>query len=462
MKSKTKVSSLAILTSLLVACGGSGGSSTPTPTPVPQNSAPVSVIKTTQAQAQVFDNVNLSGLSSTDVDGDTLHFQWSIKSKPNQSNVTVSDVQNGTLQFIPDVIGQYVIELTVSDGKASNTSQSTIQVSNTYNIQEIGFRPSVADYSASLDKIVVVDDSSKTLNIIDRKTGIKQKIQLSAEAEVLKLSPNGKLAIIIHPNHISYIDLEKAQLITAYSNEGPFTDGFVTDDAIAYFIGQKNGQWNAKPLVKINLVTGQQETQLQNTFAKFYSESKGIYANKKNQIFYRNFGSSNQDIYSIIIDPKTANAVSVADSPYFGGYPVGDTFFLDNNQDYVYTSIGTYFYTKNLNYGGKIQLSENEKIIALNQDQAQNTSIILNILSADIPSIFDQNALKLHNFYTQYSGFGFGTTVVKTFPQISANPSYGLKLFISNENQNVGLVQIGSATLNTANLKYYIVTMPAS
>ncbi|WP_340600583.1 hypothetical protein [Acinetobacter sp. HZNU-JH01] len=147
-------------------------------------------------------------------------------------------------------------------------------------IKEISFRPELSEYSVSLDKIIAYDQSLATLNIVNRLTASTVRIPLSDSAEVIKLSPNGKRAIVIHPNHISYIDLEKGQLLKTFPNEGPYTDGFLTDQGIGFFLGVKDSQASSKGVVKLDLNNGVKDIQLDSNNFGFFSELKGIYSEK--------------------------------------------------------------------------------------------------------------------------------------------------------------------------------------
>ena len=70
--------------------------------------------------------VSLDGTSSSDGDGDTLTYAWSIQSKPELSSSTLAltDPTTATPSFTPDVVGVYVIKLVVSDGKVSSAAHT--------------------------------------------------------------------------------------------------------------------------------------------------------------------------------------------------------------------------------------------------------------------------------------------------------------------------------------------------
>lgn len=71
--------------------------------------------------------VVLDGSKSSDPDGDRLAYRWTLKSKPTGSNATISSPDNVQASFTPDVLGAYVIVLTVSDGNwTAVTTEITI------------------------------------------------------------------------------------------------------------------------------------------------------------------------------------------------------------------------------------------------------------------------------------------------------------------------------------------------
>lgn len=339
-----------------------------------------------------------------------------------------------------------------STGNHNDVIEQNVSVKT---IKEISFRPELSEYSASLDKIIAYDQSLATLNIVNRLTGTTVRIPLSDFAEVIKLSPNGKRAIVIHPNHISYIDLEKGQLLKTFPNEGPYTDGFLTDQGIGFFLGVKDSQASSKGVVKLDLNNAVKEIQLDSNNFGFFSELKGIYSEKTNKIIFTYFGVSPRDLISIDLDKTSTNAISTKDSPYHGDYPIGGKLFFDQKHEYVYSSEGTYFYAANLNYGGRIKMLQDTFIISLIQDKSVNDLRVL-------PAVYGTWEQELYSYvpgYLKYSGYGYGIVTPLNLPKINGVQSYGIKLFQTADNKTLALVQIGSSLPYAANLKYYILTL---
>jgi hypothetical protein len=78
-------------------------------------------------------SVGLDGTGSFDADGDPLSYQWSYTSRPAGSTATLTNPQQPTASFIPDLPGLYVVQLVVNDGQFDSlpdTATITIVVSN--------------------------------------------------------------------------------------------------------------------------------------------------------------------------------------------------------------------------------------------------------------------------------------------------------------------------------------------
>lgn len=128
-----------LLVILIAGCGGGGGGSAetvqgsaPTNTTPKVNAAPVASAGSSQsvvAGAQV----TLNGTASTDADGDTLAFAWTITSKPPGSGATLAGVSTPLPTFTADVAGTYVASLVVSDGKANSLPSAVTIVASVGN-----------------------------------------------------------------------------------------------------------------------------------------------------------------------------------------------------------------------------------------------------------------------------------------------------------------------------------------
>jgi chitinase len=113
--------------SLVVSDGKVSSSlSTVTITASATNAAPVANAGLVQ-NVQVGAVVTLDGSGSTDANGDTLTYNWSLTSKPQGSATAIGTPTLIKPTFTADVVGTYVATLTVNDGKTSSAS-STVAV----------------------------------------------------------------------------------------------------------------------------------------------------------------------------------------------------------------------------------------------------------------------------------------------------------------------------------------------
>ena len=76
---------------------------------------------------QVGETVRLDGSDSSDPDGDPLSYEWRFFSRPPSSRAALSTPLSVRTSFVPDVVGQYVVELTVKDGRGG-TDTDTVTI----------------------------------------------------------------------------------------------------------------------------------------------------------------------------------------------------------------------------------------------------------------------------------------------------------------------------------------------
>ncbi len=123
-------STLFIVAVLLASCGGGGeggaggGTSGPSPNvPISNiNVAPVSNAGVAQS-VLTGTTVTLDGSASSDANGDSITYQWTLSSKPIGSTAVIANASTVKPTFTADVTGSYVLSLVVNDGRLSSTAE---------------------------------------------------------------------------------------------------------------------------------------------------------------------------------------------------------------------------------------------------------------------------------------------------------------------------------------------------
>ena len=90
----------------------------------PSNKAPVPIILASQKEVLVNEEVTLDARSSSDQDGDTLEFDWSIETSLGAPDRIRGDI----ITYSWDAPGNYKVTLKVTDGNDESTTEVTIEV----------------------------------------------------------------------------------------------------------------------------------------------------------------------------------------------------------------------------------------------------------------------------------------------------------------------------------------------
>jgi hypothetical protein len=301
-----------------------------------------------------------------------------------------------------------------------------------------------------------VSAAPNLLSIVDPFTGTLRQVPLPATAKSMNLSPDGKLAAVLHEGVVSLVDLDNGSLLHSSSTNGAQTEAIVTNVGFVYLLGYTGG-WSPGPVVTvINGKTGENVTSTYNlTPNNYYSSgnARGVYSSVNRKAFWTSDSFSEINYFSL---DAGGVLTTMGRSPYYSSYSATAPLFLSANEDLIFTGGGTYFRTDTLSYVGTLNLMG---INSLSHSAAADEAIAM-ASSKDYDYSGGYPYTLIHTYessYHRYTGpLLFADTNI-ALPVIGGSQSYGMAIFHSANNNHVALVQTGGAKSNAAGLKYYAV-----
>jgi len=142
----------------LTACGGSDSTESDIESSELTNTAPVAHAGSDQA-VFVKSTVLLSGEQSSDPDGDNISYSWRLSTIPNGSLALLSSETDVAPSFVADVIGIYVVHLTVDDGQVNSETDGVEVVVTEITVGSTDGVLCDYNYNEYNDSIYVLDDS---------------------------------------------------------------------------------------------------------------------------------------------------------------------------------------------------------------------------------------------------------------------------------------------------------------
>jgi hypothetical protein len=214
---------------LAVSDGEFTSTDTATLTVGPFNHPPVGTL-TIDGSAQILVGETVTATASfTDADGDPLEFSWTLDGPDGSAATPTLSVDETRATFTPDVPGEYVISVTVSDGQKSAQAQFIVTafpiVAGTFSTEfTLTFISDVCQDALGLEAgtSIVVDMTVNQPTPSTAQLGISALIANVEEDPIASLSPSG-LAVFTGPIRLETGDPE-TPTITA---QGSITQQFV-------------------------------------------------------------------------------------------------------------------------------------------------------------------------------------------------------------------------------------------
>ena len=197
----------------------------------------------------------LDASESTDVDNDGLGFWWELTSTPSDSRIEKFEIiGNETFEFTPDVTGTYRFNLTISDGR-QGVDTAVALVHATLPVINLDFKPVDAEYSDSLDRIIVAAESPNQLIVLNPETAESTRVALNLPPTAVSVSPDGLYAAVAHDAWVTYIDLLNNTVLYEHRVMVYPNDIVLAGNGYAYIFPR-----NADEIHKVELSSGIQST----------------------------------------------------------------------------------------------------------------------------------------------------------------------------------------------------------
>ncbi len=375
---------------------------------------------------------SVDGSGSSDADGDSLSYSWTLLSSPPGSSIfSLSDTQSSTIQFTPDVRGSYQIELAVSDGNGGE-SIAVADVVASIPLTMLDYRPNDIEYSKSLDRMVLVSSRPNTLSIRDVEAETEAVVPLNLPPKVVSISPDGLYAAVGHDAWVSYVDLANAELINVFAVPANAVDIVLAGNGYIYVFPEED-QWESIYSLKVDtgvVTTDPFSSIYAGTLAKLHPDGKAIYG--------ATVGSSPSEIEKYSIVGGTAD--SFIDSPYHGEYEMCDGLWMSEDGRRIFTKCGNVFRatddpSTDMTYNGSLEGVEAVTYIT-HSSAANQVAVIPGSLWFEEEVLNDKVQFFNYEFLTYQSEVSLPEVIVGN----RSFPSRGQYVFYSADGNNVYVV----------------------
>jgi hypothetical protein len=190
------------------------------------------------------------------------------------------------------------------------------------------FRPIAAEYSLSLDRIVIISSGPERIHIYDPVTAGDREVALAKPPLSLAMSPDGSHAAVGHDGLISYVNLNTATLEKTFVISGPASNVALSPSWI--YVTPPPYYREPRPL-SVNIATAAVTPN-----DSLIPLSSGRLNTAFQAIYGQGFSFDDLNRYDVSAGPMTATANSV----YHPDYPFCGPVFFSPDETRVYNGCG--------------------------------------------------------------------------------------------------------------------------
>ena len=310
------------------------------------NTAPVANAGPDQS-VPVSSTVTLNGSASNDPDNDPLNYSWTITSKPTGSNATLSNSGAVNPNFVADLVGTYVISLTVNDG-TNNSNSDTVRITaasgNVPPVARAGANQNVpVNATVTLDGSASSDGDNDPLtyswSITSKPAGSTASLSSSTSVNpsfVADLPGTYNVMLIVNDGSINSA-ADSANIMAASNNVPPTSNAGPNQNVFVFDLVTLNGSASSDaendPLTYSWTITskpaGSSATLSSNNVSNpsFVADFEGSYTVR----LIVNDGTSDSAPDTVTVTASSSNVAPTADGGVDQNVTAGDTVNLDGS-----------------------------------------------------------------------------------------------------------------------------------
>lgn len=317
----------------------------------------------------------------------------------------------------------------------------------------LNYRPAAAEYSATLDRIVLVSASPNQLHVLDPVTQVDVAVNLPSTPLSLSISPDGYYAAVGHDAAISYVNLNSATLSRLYATTVKADRIVLTANWVhAWPAGVYYGA------ISVNLFSGASSSALNS----FFPVTGGRYNAAVNAIYGTRDGTSPNDVEKF--DVSTGPITSQTDSVYHGDYPACGGAFISPDGSRIYTGCASVYHAStdaSLDMRYLTSLASVQNVMSLAESAATKLIAILESPSSGgygSPAVSDRQVTLLESTHLGRLGV-FALTDFAAGPNNYA--AHGKWVFLNSAGTSILVVKQADASSNLLN-DFAVQTIPLS
>lgn len=210
-----------------------------------------------------------------------------------------------------------------------------------------------ADYSSSLDAVVLLGDSPSVVSIVDLRTLERTDVALPLPGSDISVGPDGLTAAVAHEGFLSLVDLAGGELIDTIPTSSPAGDVVLAGNGFAYILPIYD-QWVS--VHSIDLAARQDINE--GSFGSSYAGTRLALHPGGSSLYGITVGLSPTDISRYDISAGPASYPD--DSPYHGDHAMCADIWPSGDGLRLFTACGTVFRTlpgspDDMTYNGTLQ-----------------------------------------------------------------------------------------------------------